>query len=283
MYNTNGDLMEDILTKLDKLFVNGLIIGTLSIFFNFILYFILKKIVKRFIDKSTLKRKEITIKGINGILLILLITLTTSQFTFTNNLTSTLLASGGIVAVIVGFASQEAASSVVSGLMIIVSKPFKIDDVIILKELELRGTVKEIKMTHTVIETLDKNLIMIPNTTMNKAIIENLTHSYENKIAYLNVEISYESDIDQAIHIMQEIIENHPLFYDTQDEVKVPIHCMDFKESGIALRAKISTRNIDDSFQICSDCRILIKKAFDEHQITIPYPHVEIIQKESCQ
>ena len=203
------------------------------------------------------------------------------QFTFMGNLMTTLLASGGIVAVVVGLASQEAASNIVSGMMIIVSKPFNIGDVIILKEHGLRGTVKDINVNHTIIETIDKNTVMIPNTVMSKAIIENVTQETEFKQSYIYMDISYESDIEKAIQIMKDVISSHPLFFDqTTDENvdKVPVHCMEFKDSGISLRAKVTVRSIGDGFQLSSDCRILIKKAFDENGIEIPYPHVQIVK-----
>ena len=70
----------------------------------------------------------------------------------------------------------------------------------------MRGTVKDINIHHTVIETLDKTLIMIPNMTVNKSIIENITHETEFKFGYLSVDVSYESDLHKAIEIIKENI-----------------------------------------------------------------------------
>lgn len=273
--------MSDLLTKLDGLFVNGAIAGVLSILFNLIFFMWLNKFLNRIISKQSWKQKELIKKVKSIVIYTLLVVSIVSQITFLENLTSTLLTSGGIVAVVVGFASQEAASSIVSGAMILVSKPFQIGDTIILKEQNLRGVVKEIKLNHTVIETVEKNLIMIPNTIMNKAIIENITQETEFKTAYLYVDISYESNIHKAIEIMKTTIASHPLYYDTresEDEEKVIVHCMEFKDSGISLRAKVTTRSVGDSFTLLSDCRILIKENFDFHGIEIPYPHVHIKQ-----
>lgn len=273
--------MEEVLSKIDQLFVNGMVQGILSIVVNCILFMILNRLLNRFINQQQWKQKEMIKKVKTVIIYTLLLVSIVSQITFMKDLVNALLASGGIVAVVVGLASQEAASSMVSGMMILASKPFQIGDTIILQEHNLRGTVKDIKLNHTVIETIEKNLIMIPNTIMNKAIIENVTHTAENKVAYLYVNISFESDIHKAIEIIKNVIRNHPLFFDmTEDETeeKVVVHCMEFKESSISLRAKITTRNVGDSFNLLSDCRIQIKEQFDQNGIVIPYPHVHIKQ-----
>lgn len=274
--------MADIFTKLDSLFVDGAIAGITSILIYCLLFMMINKVLSKIIDKQTWKYK-VTVKRIKSIVLnTLLFVLIVSQITFMKDLSSTLLASGGIVAVVVGLASQEAAGSIVSGMMILASKPFQLGDTIILKEHNLRGTVKEIKMNHTVIETLEKNTLLIPNTIMNKAIIENVTQEADFKTSYLYVDVAYESDLNKAIAIMQDVILKHPLFMDTttsSDEVKVPVHCMEFKDSGISLRAKVTTKTTGDGFALLSDCRILIKDAFDQNGIEIPYPHLQVIKK----
>lgn len=267
--------------KIDALFVNGAVEGILSIIFNIVFFVFVNKILNKYINKQEWKQK-ILIKRVKTIIIDTLFVLSiVSQFTFTKDLASTLLASGGLVAVIVGLASQEAGSSIVSGLMIIISKPFEMGDTIILKEYNLRGTVREIKLNHTVVETIEKNILLVPNAIMSKAIIENVTQDTEFKVAYLYINISYESDLHKAIEIIKDVIVHHELFYDmttSNDEQKVIIHCMEYNEYGISLRAKITTRNIGDSFTLMSDCRILIKEAFDKNGIVMPYPHIQVKQ-----
>lgn len=272
--------MEELLTKIEGLFVEGILSGMIAIVVYTLIAIIIKWILRKFIDKQNWKQKLIIIKVMNIIINTLLIVGILSQFKFMDKLIGAVLTSGGIVAVVVGLASQEAASNLVGGMMILISKPFNIGDTIVLKDNGLRGTVKDINIHHTVIETLDKTLIMIPNMTVNKSIIENITHETEFKFGYLSVDVSYESDLHKAIEIIKEIVENHPLFYDLESESddKVPVHCMNLGDSGITLRAKVTTRSSGDSFQLCSDCRILVKEAFDANGIEIPYPHVHIKQ-----
>ena len=272
--------MTELLTKIEGLFVEGILSGVIAIVVYTLIAIIIKRILRKFIDKQNWQQKLVIIKVVNIIINTLLIVGILSQFKFMDKLMGAVVASGGIVAVVVGLASQEAASNLVGGMMILISKPFKIGDTIVLKDNGLRGTVQDINIHHTVIETLDKTLIMIPNVTMNKSIIENITHDTEFKVAYLTVDISYESDIQKAMNIMKEVVIKHPLFYDldSNSEEKAVVHCLDLGDNGITLRVKVTTRNAGDGFQLCSDCRILIKEAFDANGIEIPYPHVQIKQ-----
>ena len=272
-----NELSLPILEQLDNLFVKGFKTGIISIIISILVVILIKSISTRIINKLEIKQKATFIKIKNIILNTLLCILVLYQFSFMENLMTALLASGGILAVVIGLASQEAASNIVGGMMILISKPFAIGDTIILKDQGLRGTVIDINMHHTVIETIDKNPIMIPNTVMNKAIVENITQETDYKYSYLYFDISYESDIDKAIEIIQRVILNHELFYKEVTN-EVPVHCMEFKDSSISLRAKVTTKSAGDGFQLGSDCRILIKKAFDENNIEIPYPHVQVIK-----
>lgn len=280
---TNDKVVETLIfEKFDNLFVNGTKAGVIAILISIVIISIIKKVSTSIIHKTNWKQKEMIIKIKNVILSVLLLISILYQFSFMENLMTTLLASGGILAVVIGLASQEAASNIVAGMMILISKPFNIGDTIILKNQGLRGTVIDINMNHTVIETVDKNPIMIPNTVMNKEVIENITQETEYKFIYLYFDISYESDINQAIEIIKNEVERHPLFFDVTvnpEDEKVPVHCMEFKDSSISLRAKVTTRNAADGFQLSSDCRISIKKAFDENGIEIPYPHMQIINE----
>lgn len=275
--------MEKIYHNIDQLFKNGIVSGIIAIVVFTFLASILRVVFDRIIDKQNFKQKQVIKKMKNIILVVLYLIGVLSQFNFLDSLMNTLLASGGIVAVVVGLASQETASNLVGGMMILFSKPFTIGDVIILKENNLRGEVKDITLGYTVIETLDKNLIMIPNTIINKTIIENLTYSQtEFKVAYISVDVTYDSDIDQAIQIMKEVVSKHPLFYHVDpNHDEIAVHCMGYKENGITLRVKATTRNVDDSFELCSDCRLQIKKSFDENGILMPIPQVKIKVEES--
>jgi small-conductance mechanosensitive channel len=109
----------------------------------------------------------------------------------------TALGGAGIVAVIAGFAAQEALSNVVSGLFIIAFKPFKVGDIIELEDTK-EGTVVDITLRHTVIRGYDNRMIVIPNSIINKEKLVNSDLGDPRCCERVEIGISYDSDIDLA-------------------------------------------------------------------------------------
>lgn len=200
----------------------------------------------------------------------------------------TLLASGGVLAVVIGLAAQEAAGNFVNGVMIAIFKPFKIGDLIKVNNGELVGTVVDISIRHTIIKTYENTKIVVPNSVMDKAILENVTAVGNQKGNFLELEISYESNLDQAMKIIEEEVMKHPNYMDARSSEEKKKHIpsvitrlIEFGESGMRLKTTVYSKNNAEGFAMLSDLRIAIKKRFDEAGIDIPYPHRTIVMKEN--
>lgn len=278
--------MKDIYNYFNDMFVHGLMGSGIAILILLIFLFILNHFINKLIHKRweeryfsarRIERIILYTIGIAGIL---------AQIKSFQTLAATLLASGGILAVVIGLASQEAASNIINGFMILAYKPFRIGDFISVQEHNVVGNVIDISLRHTIIETLEKTQVIVPNTIMNKAVIENISNVPNKKANYLYINIAYESNVDKAIAIIQEEAIKHPYFIDPRTtkekhkkEDSVKVHCLDFKDSSIALRASIYSKDNAQGFQMLSDLRIAIKKRFEKEGIDIPYPHHVIIDK----
>lgn len=202
-------------------------------------------------------------------------------------LLKTLLASGGVIAVVIGLAAQEAAGNFINGLMIVMFKPFKIGDLIKINNGELIGTVEDISLRHTVIKTFENTKIIVPNSVIDKAVLENVTAVNNHKGNFLELEISYESDLEKAMQIISEEVKKHPDYLDgrtaaekQKNQPEVVIRLVDFAESGLKLKATVYSENNAQGYAMLSDIRIAIKKRFDEAGIEIPYPHRSVIVKQ---
>ena len=198
---------DQVYQRIDSLFQHGLISFIITLVTVLIFVFIVNKIANKVIKKKfpdPLKRVFPTkIKKVVLVALILIVVL--SELSAMQSILTTLLASGGIIAVVIGLASQEAASNLINGFMIMSYKPYSIGDLVNVKEYNVTGRVVDISMRHSIIETFEKTQVIIPNTIMNKAIIENVSNVKNNQKAnYLYVEVSYECDIQRAIEIIQE-------------------------------------------------------------------------------
>jgi len=193
-------------------------------------------------------------------------------------LARSLLAGAGIFAVAVGFASQHALSNIISGFFIVLFKPFRVNDRLVVKG--LTGFVEDITLRHTVIRDFENRRILIPNTVISDEVIINSDFIEDKVRRRIDINISFDSDIALAKKIMKEEVEKHPLHLDArtpeQIEEGVPevvVRLLSIGEYSIKLRAWTWAKNAKESFILNCDLLEAIKKRFDEEGIKIPYPH----------
>lgn len=192
---------------------------------------------------------------------------------------NSILASAGILAMAVGLASQEALSNIVGGLFIIFSRPFKVGDFIKVDDVVV-GTVVEITLRHTVIRNAESRMILIPNNKINSATIINSSYGDTSTCAFVEVGVSYTTDLDNAMEVMRDEIMRHPLLIDHRTdgerEARVPqvaVRVMSLGDSAITLRAWAWAASTGDAFVMKCDLLKSVKERFDRENIEIPYPY----------
>jgi len=198
---------------------------------------------------------------------------------------SSILAGAGIMAMAVGFASQEALSNFVSGLFIVFGKPFRIGDSIMIDSV-VNGTVAEITLRQTIIKSLDNRMIIIPNSKINSSTIVNSTIGEQDTCSFIEVGVSYDTNLDKAINVMRDEIMHHPLLIDrrTPEEKQgntpqVVIRVITLGDSAITLKAWAWAANAGNAFVLKCDLLKSIKERFDKENIEIPYPYNNVIVK----
>lgn len=198
------------------------------------------------------------------------------------NFSSTILTSSSLLVVVLGFAFQTSLSDFIAGIFISVFKPFEINDRITLKSSNIAGTIEDITIRHTVIKTFTNSRLIIPNSIMNQEMIEN-NHMIDPKSSnFMDIQVSYDTNLDLAKKVLRECIEKHPETINPngeETEEYTTIFVREFAESGICLRGSVWTENIDVNFRVCSEIRENIINKFRENKIEIPYPHISILQK----
>lgn len=200
-----------------------------------------------------------------------------------NGFASAILTSSSLLVVVLGFAFQTSLEDFIAGVLISIFKPFNIDDKVNLTKLGISGKIENITIRHTVIRTFTNSRLIIPNSIMNKEIIEN-NHIVDTRSSnFLDICISYESDLTKAKEIIENCIKKHPLVIDIRndEELKngtkqINVFVRELGSDGIYLRTNIWTNNIDENFSVCSDLREIIKNEFDKNNIEIPYKHIKI-------
>jgi small-conductance mechanosensitive channel len=197
---------------------------------------------------------------------------------FLKPVAQSVVAGAGILAIAVGFASQQSLGNIISGFFIVISKPYKINDRITFSD-GLVGVVEDIGLRHTVIRNFENQRIIIPNSIISNERLVNAHYEEPKVCRFVDVGISYDSDIDLAKKIMAEEIENHELSIDnrTPEEKKnkepiVSVRVVMLAESSVNLRAWAWADNPPDGYILFTDVIESIKKRFDREGINIPFP-----------
>lgn len=198
----------------------------------------------------------------------------------------TLFAGAGILVAILGFAAQQAFANIIAGIFIVIFKPFRVGDMIKVGSLDY-GIVEDITLRHTVIRNFENKRIIIPNSVISNENIVNDTFSNENLICrWIDIGISYDTNIEQAVKIIQEAAVAHPLCIDNRKREEkrkgipqVIVRTLKFDEYSINLRAYVWTKDPLNAVQMHSDINNVIKQRFDEEGIEIPFPYRTIVYK----
>ncbi|EGV44766.2 mechanosensitive ion channel family protein [Bizionia argentinensis JUB59] len=219
------------------------------------------------------------------IIIVIGIAFAAMAFPSLKSIASTALGGAGIIAAIIGLASQEALANIIGGFFIIMFKPFQVYDTIKISG-EMVGTVTDITLRHTLIRDYHNKMIVVPNAIINKEKIVNYNLGDQKYCQYVEFSISYDSDIELAKRIMQEECENHPSNIDVRTKVdehnkvpKVQVRVISLEDSHVALRAWVWTSQFGLSFAMKCDLLESIKNRFDTEGIEIPYPYRTIITK----
>jgi small-conductance mechanosensitive channel len=200
----------------------------------------------------------------------------------------TLFASAGILTVIVGFASQQAFSNIVSGTFIVVFKPFRVGDFIEVGGYS--GMVEDITLRHTVIRNFEYRRVVIPNSVISNETVLNSNLVEEDVRGHFEVGISYDSSIDLAMKIIAEEALNHPNCIDKRTkkekkdgEPQVLIKVIELGEYSITIRAWVWTKGPMEFFDLKTDLYKSVKARFDKEGIEIPFPYRTLVYKKDLE
>jgi small conductance mechanosensitive channel len=177
------------------------------------------------------------------------------------------IAAVGAIFLTAGLAIQGSVANFAAGISLIISRPFKIGDTILVNK--IYGEVEEIKLAYTTLRTEDEELITVPNKNM---IGEVIVNSFKYRIVESSVGISYGDDIEKAIETIRNVIDN---FDNVSKENKSIIGIEKFGDNAveIGMRYWLPTRSF---FKVQYDVNLAIYKALGEGDLTIPYPKLDV-------
>lgn len=181
---------------------------------------------------------------------------------------TSLLAGAGVIGLALGFAFQDIASNFIAGTMMSIRKPFWEGDLI--ETNDFFGKVVKIHLRTTSLITLNGQFVMIPNAEVFKKPLINYSRQKERRID-LGVGVHYKTDLEHAKQLALEAVKSIKGI----DPARVDAFYHEFGDSSINFKIRfwIPFTNVQRTYQDYRDQAIIgIKKAFDEHNITIPFP-----------
>ena len=256
-----------------------------------ILTLTIRKVLSVFISKYALKLKtdpthfSFIKNSIGFIIYTLALIFIFYKIPYLKTIGAAMFAGAGIIAVVVGFASQKAFSNIISGIFILIFKPFRINDIIEFNN-SLKGIVEEITLRHTIIKDYESRRIIIPNSTISEETIINSSIQDEKIRKHIIFSISYDSDIEKAIEIIRDEAEKHPLSIDTRKSKEkatnspfVDIKLIELSDFSVNLKAYVWSAGNDNAFALKCDLLKSVKKRFDQEGIEIPFPYRTLVYK----
>ncbi len=181
---------------------------------------------------------------------------------------TSLLAGAGIAGIALAFAFQDIAANFMAGILLSIRRPLRIGDLV--KSQEIMGKVMSINMRDTFIQTFNGQIVIVPNKDIFQNSLENYTLSAKRRFE-ITVGVSYGENLEkvkqvamQAVKKVSVLAPDEPprFFYES------------FGDSSINFILQIWINSTEQPIflQARSEAVMLIKTAFDENDISIPYP-----------
>ncbi|MBR5766132.1 MAG: mechanosensitive ion channel [Lachnospiraceae bacterium] len=255
---------------------NALNTGT-KVLIVIILFFIgrfiingIRKLVRKSLERSKVDNGNIGFidATVKVILYLLLIGLLAGYFGIETASIVALLGSAGLT---IGLAFQGSLSNFAGGMLILLTKPFRINDFIKVSGIEAEGTVDEIGMFYTRLKTVDNRSIVIPNSVLSNTTVTNLTF-YDVRKLEIIVSVSYGSDIDKVKNVLKELLEGENYVIRSKE---MQIFVNSLASSGIEIGMRFFVKK-SEYWTSRWKCLENIKKAFDENGIDIPFNQLDV-------
>jgi len=184
-----------------------------------------------------------------------------------------LLTGAGIVGVAIGFGSQSLVKDFFSGFFILVENQFRVGDVVEIGDKS--GVVERINLKTTVLRDIDGSVHIIPNGEIHS--VKNMTYAWSR--AVLDVGISYDADIDNAVSVLKEIGAELASRSDLKSDILGSPEVLGVEslgDSAVTIRMLVKTKPLAQ-WNVARIFRKKIKEMFDKKGIVIPYPHHVVI------
>ncbi len=184
---------------------------------------------------------------------------------------SGLVATAGVASLAVALAAQETLGNMLSGVMIILDKPFRVGDRI--ETNGLIGDVIDIGPRSTRIRTFDNTVMVVPNKDLASSRIINHVFPNPQVTIRLKIGVAYGTDLKQVKELLLGIMGSHP---DVLGDPEPAVYFTDFGESSLNLLATCSIADYKEKFRLLDELNMTVKEQFEAAGIEIPFPQRDV-------
>lgn len=183
--------------------------------------------------------------------------------------TASLLTLMGAAGLAIGLALKDTLSNIAAGMVLLILRPFKVGHYIEVGS--QGGTVKEISLFTTIIDTADGIYISIPNSTMWGSPLKNFTRNQKRRLD-LVVGISYGDSIDEGMKVLRKLIEEEPRFL----ELPAPqVIVTEMADSSVNMQLR-GWLTVDDFWAVKWDLTKKAKEQIEAAGLSIPFPQRDV-------
>ena len=188
--------------------------------------------------------------------------------------TSAITALIASLGVCIGLAVNGAVSNIAGGVLILITRPFRVDDFI--EAQGISGTVTDIYLVSTKVVTGDNKVVHIPNGSLINGNIINYSEK-ELRCVDFNFSIAYDADFNKAKSVVEDILKSHELVLDDPAPfVRMSKHAA----SSIDIVARAWVKS-DDYWTVNFDVLESVKAEFDKYNIEIPFDQLDVHVKQN--
>lgn len=188
-----------------------------------------------------------------------------------------LLAGAGFMGIVVGLAAQETLGNIISGLLMMFSRPFEIGDWI--EVTGYSGIVEDISIMQTRVKTFDGEVVAIPNSLISSSEVNDKSRNGKLRVKK-TIGIDYESNPNKARKIAEEVMNEHELTLENPAP-KAMINELGDSSVNIVLLFWLADPLPSKRRKALDDIIPEVKRRYEEAGIGIPFPHRELIQHEN--
>ena len=186
---------------------------------------------------------------------------------------------GGAIGVGIGFGLQKVASNYISGFIILLDRSVRIGDLVTVDN--KYGEVSQIKTRYTLLKALDGTETIVPNETLITQTVINHSLSKPNVRIGIPVQVSYDTDLEQAQSLMLDAARGHARVIQDEEESCPKVFLREFADNGIQMELSVWIRDASEGQgNLRSDINWAIWRGFKAAGIEIPFPQRVVHLKE---